>query len=190
MNGLKPRSGFTIVELLIVVVVIAILAAISLVAYSNIQNRANDSKTKAAVTQLEKAIRLYAVDNGPIIVAGYSSTAVAAGSPCVDGTGGFVGTGLYACSLEDMLVGSKHLPAGFTAAIPANTYFGSSTEGGRRALMFYSCLSVPGKYVLYWTLRSPSSADTASLDNVMAECSASALIRDSWGMRAAKIIYL
>jgi prepilin-type N-terminal cleavage/methylation domain-containing protein len=39
----KKHYGFTIVELLIVIVVIAILAAISIVAYTGIQNRANDA---------------------------------------------------------------------------------------------------------------------------------------------------
>jgi len=37
----KSRSGFTIVELLIVIVVIAILATISVVAYSGIRDRAD-----------------------------------------------------------------------------------------------------------------------------------------------------
>ena len=36
----KTKSGFTIVELLIVIVVIGILAAITIVAYNGIQSRA------------------------------------------------------------------------------------------------------------------------------------------------------
>lgn len=39
----QKAYGFTIVELLIVIVVIAVLAAISVVAYAGIQNRARDS---------------------------------------------------------------------------------------------------------------------------------------------------
>jgi len=56
-------KGFTIVELLIVVVVIAILAAITIVAYNGIQNRAKASATQSAVSQAVKKIGLYKVDN-------------------------------------------------------------------------------------------------------------------------------
>lgn len=41
--------GFTIVELLIVIVVIGILAAIVIVAYQGVTNRANDSAIKATL---------------------------------------------------------------------------------------------------------------------------------------------
>ncbi len=37
----KDQAGFTIVELLIVIVIIGILAAITIVAFNGIQNRAN-----------------------------------------------------------------------------------------------------------------------------------------------------
>lgn len=48
--------GFTIVELLIVIVVIAILAAITIVAYNGIQNRAKASAAQAAQnTMIKKA---------------------------------------------------------------------------------------------------------------------------------------
>lgn len=50
--------GFTIVELLIVIVIIAILAALVIVAYSGIQTRANIAKQDADVSQLVKSIML------------------------------------------------------------------------------------------------------------------------------------
>ncbi|MFZ1243379.1 MAG: type II secretion system protein, partial [Candidatus Saccharimonas sp.] len=52
------RAGFTIVELLIVIVVIAILAAISLVAYNGIQERARNTKINQDLASLQKAIML------------------------------------------------------------------------------------------------------------------------------------
>lgn len=55
--------GFTIVELLIVVVVIAILAAISIVAYNGIQNRAKTSAAQSTTKQAFTKIQTYAVSN-------------------------------------------------------------------------------------------------------------------------------
>lgn len=60
----KSTSGFTIVELLIVIVVIAILASISIVAYSGIQARARDSQRRNDVSEIVKALELYYADNG------------------------------------------------------------------------------------------------------------------------------
>ena len=48
------QQGFTIVELLIVIVVIAILAAITIVAYNGIQNRAKASSAQAAANTIIK----------------------------------------------------------------------------------------------------------------------------------------
>ena len=57
------QRGFTVVELLIVVVIIAILAAITIVAYNGIQNRAKTSAAAGAASTLQKKIEAYAVEN-------------------------------------------------------------------------------------------------------------------------------
>lgn len=62
---MKHKSyGFTIVELLIVIVVIAILAAISVVAYSGISASARDAQRSSDIAALTKALELYYIDNG------------------------------------------------------------------------------------------------------------------------------
>ncbi|MBC7868728.1 prepilin-type N-terminal cleavage/methylation domain-containing protein [Candidatus Saccharibacteria bacterium] len=63
---ISPRKqlGFTIVELLIVIVVIGILAAISIVAYTGIQTRAQAAAVTSALGQTNKKLALYLVDNG------------------------------------------------------------------------------------------------------------------------------
>lgn len=53
------HRGFTIVELLIVVVIIAILAAITIVAYNGIQVRANNSAAQQTLNTLAKKIHTY-----------------------------------------------------------------------------------------------------------------------------------
>jgi general secretion pathway protein G len=62
----QPRRtpGFTIVELLIVVVVIGILAAIVIVAYNGIQATARDNIRKSDLKNLATAIEAYYATNG------------------------------------------------------------------------------------------------------------------------------
>jgi len=55
----NQTRGFTIVELLIVVVVIAILAAITIVSYNGIQNRANDSVVQSDLRNYAQKANLY-----------------------------------------------------------------------------------------------------------------------------------
>jgi len=69
------RSGFTIVELLIVIVVIGILAAIVIVAYNGVQNRAYDTTVQSDMVAMAKKIELQAVTTSGT----YSGLTVATG---------------------------------------------------------------------------------------------------------------
>lgn len=51
------QTGFTIVELLIVIVVIGILAAITIVAFNGVQDRAKASRANSDLSSLAKAIQ-------------------------------------------------------------------------------------------------------------------------------------
>ena len=60
----ENKYGFTIVELLIVIVVIGILAVITIVAFGTIQDRAQASKINADVSSLAKAMNAAKVNTG------------------------------------------------------------------------------------------------------------------------------
>ena len=61
---MNTQKGFTIVELLIVIVVIGILAAITIVAYNGIQNRTNDTAVKSDLRNFGNKILEYQAING------------------------------------------------------------------------------------------------------------------------------
>jgi prepilin-type N-terminal cleavage/methylation domain-containing protein len=65
MISLKKReSGFTIVELLIVIVVIGLLAALVITTYSGIQAKARNSKRQTDVQSVQTQVEAYFAQNG------------------------------------------------------------------------------------------------------------------------------
>ena len=60
----KADKGFTIVELLVVIVVIGILAAITIVAYNGVQNRARATANLSAAQEVQNKAEIFAADVG------------------------------------------------------------------------------------------------------------------------------
>ena len=79
----KTSNGFTIVELLIVIVVIGILAAITIVAYNGIQNRAQLTGVQADVNNATKSTEVYKATNDAYPASITDCPTPAAGNICV-----------------------------------------------------------------------------------------------------------
>lgn len=113
------QSGFTIVELLIVIVVIAILAAITIVAYNGIQQRARTTQTTSALTAWIKGIKLYRADKGA-----WPTGIACLGAGYKYGPSGTDTTGVAQCRQDTTGSGFKEVPAFNTGLAP---YLGGTT---------------------------------------------------------------
>ncbi len=59
----NSESGFTLVELLVVMLILGILAAIAIPAFFNQKQKANDSQAKAMAHSAQVAMETYSTDN-------------------------------------------------------------------------------------------------------------------------------
>ncbi|MFZ2125881.1 MAG: FISUMP domain-containing protein [Candidatus Saccharimonadales bacterium] len=60
---LSPSKGFTIVELLVVIVVIGILAAITIISYTGVSQRAIGASLQSDLASAKKQLQIYQTDN-------------------------------------------------------------------------------------------------------------------------------
>lgn len=82
---IQKQTGFTIVELLIVIVVIGILATITMVAYNGAQDRASDTRSQSDIRNVQTVVEKYAAENDSYPSTGSLST-VRSDDNCFAGT--------------------------------------------------------------------------------------------------------
>lgn len=199
------RHGFTIVEILVVVVVITILVLITATIYQNAQVQARDTKMHDASAKFAEAIGLWSANNsGARPKGGYtpSTTDAPNGNDCTVAAEGFQSYDLksynasnYECTIGDSLVTSGYLTADFFNGLPDNANISASYGVPANKLRYFTlnteyCTAVPNKWILLYTLESPSQADTSNFDAVIASCGRNA-DKPTWidqGLRAARLI--
>lgn len=180
LNKLRLKhSGFTIIELLIVIAIIGILTTLTVLAYGGIQQRSRDSIVKNAAKQLAVELLRYSSDTGntPIQTGGgYNGSGVGWVSSQITGAP-------YLVQVETVLVNGGYLPSGFTAALPKNTVYNNSNS---TTLMLYSCGT---KYVVYYSLEAPTASDISDYtNNVIPACGATAsTVQTSYNMQGGYI---
>jgi general secretion pathway protein G len=63
-NKHRKQAGFTLIELMVVVVIIAILAGLIIPRFMGETDKAKQAKTKMQIESLESALKMYKLDNG------------------------------------------------------------------------------------------------------------------------------
>ena len=84
----RKSKGFTLIEMLIVMVIIAVLAAIVLPRILSARQRANEANARQTLSELRTAVQNFQADTGlyPTALAGVVATAAPSNGLAVEGT--------------------------------------------------------------------------------------------------------
>jgi len=89
---MRNRKGFTLIEMMIVILVIAVLATIVGLALKSAGDRARESKARADVRSLNTASVVYEADTGLVCTAQADLESNASAAPAADWHGPYIDT--------------------------------------------------------------------------------------------------
>ena len=132
-------KGFTIIELIVVIAIIAVLAAIVLINVNGYIAKARDAKRKGDLTQVLKALNMYAADYGTFCVANAGS-----------GGNGWLS--------YDYINGYWYGPNSVAKQLVTLKYLGNDSLDPTQGGPGYMIVCGDGKHVCLWaTLEGPST---------------------------------
>jgi prepilin-type N-terminal cleavage/methylation domain-containing protein len=124
------RRGFTLIEILVVIAIIASIIAMAIPNYLSARQRASDVKKKEEMAQLKNALRLYYNDYNQYPLGNLAGTVMSgcgaggtSACPCISGSLDFAAGG-SGCDTIYM----KKFPTGFNAA-STNIFYAQASSG-------------------------------------------------------------
>ncbi len=149
MTNKRNSRGFTLVELLIVIVVIAILAAISVVAYNGVQNRAKKAAGQETASTIQKKFEaLNAIKGSYLVSTGGAAT-----------TGANLNTTAGTSAPEAVLDKASAMIAA-TAFNDGSTLTASTAANGT-VVSAWSCAG--GANIWYWDYTAASGSELTQI---------------------------
>lgn len=153
----RKSKGFTIVELLIVIVVIGILAAIVIVAYNGIQQKGRDAQRHNDIKAITTALEMYYLDEGRYPVgsgANPSTTINSSWSTTADSSWNNLRSKLVPKYISSLPSDPISTPGANAQSTGYNYAYFADISG-------YYCSSTPGQmYILIYRLEGSPKTDT------------------------------
>jgi prepilin-type N-terminal cleavage/methylation domain-containing protein len=173
MQRHNARRGFTIVELLVVILVVGILASLVAVTYTRSSAQARDTKRIADLEAISDSITAYRLRFNDHVT---NTTCAGAGNGTGNGWFNFVGTG-YTKSILSCLTDKGYLNANITAPSGCGTQVqnapGKTCRQSGYTYMKSTC-TVSGQTVTVIMARLELSGAETDLQGANAVCSSSA----------------
>lgn len=147
--NLQAERGFTIVELLIVIVVIGILAAITIVSYNGITSRANTNSAQANGTSVTKKAEAYNAEIGTYPTGPTVLTAGSASSTTYYLTG---------VTFDSAALSTSNLPSSPSEV----TFYRCGTNTSAAATTLATVTVITGIRVDYWNYQTAAVASVSA----------------------------